>query len=156
MIQSNFNKLITFFDAAATHLKHPKLVIKLELDKVVIARAPEGGRSRYPGCIHISDGGGFANNRYYGRINRDGTALWRMDTPDQLKQFVSIINENPVEAAKLQGLAYGHCMFCGLELTDKRSVFVGYGPTCAEKWNLPWGETPKKDTPIADQLDLGL
>jgi hypothetical protein len=34
------------------------------------------------------------------------------------------------------------CMFCLRPLTDEedgRSVAVGYGPVCAEKYNLPWG-----------------
>jgi hypothetical protein len=26
-------------------------------------------------------------------------------------------------------------------LNDARSIAVGYGPVCAEKFGLPWGET---------------
>ena len=43
------------------------------------------------------------------------------------------------EWASQYGHAHGHCVFCALELTDERSVAVGYGPTCAEKRGLPWG-----------------
>jgi hypothetical protein len=39
------------------------------------------------------------------------------------------------------GHATGHCVYCARELTDDRSVEVGYGPVCASKHNLPWGET---------------
>lgn len=41
---------------------------------------------------------------------------------------------------------WGHehhaCMFCGTNLRNdgpNKSVEVGYGPVCAEKYNLPWG-----------------
>ncbi len=43
-----------------------------------------------------------------------------------------------------QAAAYGHetgcCCFCARELTDKRSIAVGYGPICADHFGLPWGE----------------
>jgi hypothetical protein len=44
------------------------------------------------------------------------------------------------EAAKF-GQLYGICVYCWSELTDERSIAVGYGPTCAENRGLPWGET---------------
>jgi hypothetical protein len=43
------------------------------------------------------------------------------------------------EWASQYGHAYGHCVFCALELTDERSVSVGYGQVCASKRDLPWG-----------------
>lgn len=42
------------------------------------------------------------------------------------------------EAAKF-GQLYGICMFCWSELTDERSIGVGYGPICADNRGLPWG-----------------
>lgn len=43
------------------------------------------------------------------------------------------------EDAKAFGDLYHHCIFCGLELTDDRSIAAGYGPTCADNRGLPWG-----------------
>jgi hypothetical protein len=43
------------------------------------------------------------------------------------------------EEAAAFGHATGHCVYCSRELTDDRSVEVGYGPVCAEKNGLPWG-----------------
>jgi len=37
------------------------------------------------------------------------------------------------------GHAHGHCVFCARELTDERSVVVGYGQVCADRRDLPWG-----------------
>jgi hypothetical protein len=42
------------------------------------------------------------------------------------------------------GHNHGNCIFCSRDLTDERSNpnagGVGYGPTCAKRYNLPWGE----------------
>ena len=43
------------------------------------------------------------------------------------------------EWASEHGHAHGHCVFCGLELSDERSVTAGYGQQCAERRSLPWG-----------------
>lgn len=55
---------------------------------------------------------------------------------DALSAFAA----DPVGQAALYGHQTGHCCFCARELTDKRSVAVGYGPICAEHFGLPWGE----------------
>jgi hypothetical protein len=44
-------------------------------------------------------------------------------------------------AARLGHAAHA-CVFCGTALTDdgdNRSVKVGYGPICANRYGLPWG-----------------
>lgn len=43
------------------------------------------------------------------------------------------------DAAKF-GHVTGQCVFCSRKLTDERSVTVGYGPVCAERESLPWGD----------------
>jgi hypothetical protein len=43
------------------------------------------------------------------------------------------------EEAAAFGHSTGTCIFCSRDLTDGRSVDVGYGPTCASKNGLPWG-----------------
>lgn len=45
------------------------------------------------------------------------------------------------EEAAAFGKLYGICIFCNRDLTDERSIEVGYGPVCAENQGLPWGET---------------
>lgn len=46
------------------------------------------------------------------------------------------------EEAAAFGHATGCCVFCARDLTDDRSVQVGYGPVCAQKHSLPWGLVP--------------
>lgn len=43
------------------------------------------------------------------------------------------------EDAAAFGQLYGTCIFCWKDLTDERSIEVGYGPVCAENRGLPWG-----------------
>ena len=38
-----------------------------------------------------------------------------------------------------------HCRFCSKALTHPNSQAVGYGPTCAQKYGLPWGEVDIKE-----------
>lgn len=44
------------------------------------------------------------------------------------------------EQATAFGALTGTCVFCSRKLTDERSIEVGYGPICAEREGLPWGE----------------
>jgi hypothetical protein len=37
----------------------------------------------------------------------------------------------------------GQCCFCGKALDTLESIEMGYGPKCAARYNLPWGETSK-------------
>lgn len=63
--------------------------------------------------------------RHYIRTARaNGTIL----TGDALAEWAAAV-----------GRATKHCVFCGKELTDDRSKDAGYGPTCANNYNLPWG-----------------
>lgn len=45
---------------------------------------------------------------------------------------------SPEQAAAF-GHLYGECCYCARDLTDERSIEVGYGPVCAAKYGLPWG-----------------
>ena len=33
----------------------------------------------------------------------------------------------------------GNCSMCRKKLSDPRSMKVGYGEICADKWGFPWG-----------------
>lgn len=66
------------------------------------------------------------------RVKEQGTAI---------ADAISRLGADPVRAAKVYAkLTHGNCCFCGKDLTDKRSKAKSYGPICASKYNLPWGE----------------
>jgi hypothetical protein len=47
---------------------------------------------------------------------------------------------DPQAAATEYAKATHNCCFCNQDLADPRSEAAGYGPVCADKWGLPWGE----------------
>lgn len=84
------------------------------------------------------------DGEWIGRIGADGVLagpLARETRHDANRDTLSVIASNPAAAAKAYGALMGKCSFCGKPLTDAGSVEVGYGPVCADKFELP--HTPK-------------
>jgi Family of unknown function (DUF6011) len=120
-------------------LKFPKIrLVTAQGQPVVLGVA--GPNSKYQGQVTITDGGPFGDNKWFGTIAQDGT--WtksRSVTPDVEALLLSLA-ENPAQVASAHGRVTGECCFCGRHLDTDESVTVGYGPVCAEKYDLPWGE----------------
>lgn len=144
----SFERIIAMFAKAAETLKHPAVVIGFEAGTLRLALA--GGRSKFPGSINVTSEGGYAERAWYGRVHRDGR--WEPSgrgAPEWVTEALVKFNENPAEMARLQGQRYGACCFCRRELTTKESLAVGYGPVCAEKFGLPWGDVPADEPELA-------
>jgi hypothetical protein len=139
------NNLFALFDKAKETLKYPKLTYVFNdgiyPDKIQLSLA--GAKASKPGSINITDGGPYGRNVWFGRINRgaEAPAIQSNFRNTALADKIYKIMEDPQGMAKLQGQKFAHCCFCGLELTNKNSVTVGYGPVCAENWGLPWEGT---------------
>lgn len=65
-----------------------------------------------------------------------------------LRSKIEELNKDPGRTAGEWGKLMGRCCFCGLRLSDSRSVEVGYGKICATNWRLPWGEHGIVDTVV--------
>lgn len=128
--------------AKASGLKFPKLWLQLK-DATPLRINVAGERSKTPGYLMLSDGETFGQNRYFGRISpagrfeigRDGFAVQA-----ELVALLERLASDPAGVAAEFGHLTGHCCFCSLTLKDERSVSVGYGPVCAEKFGVPWGK----------------
>jgi hypothetical protein len=94
--------------------------------------------TRYPNCFHITDA--LNNGEYVGRLESTGTIVISAERLARFKDTLALLEKDPVQAAVAYGHAIGNCAFCARQLTDDRSVAVGYGPVCAERYGLPWGE----------------
>jgi len=134
--------IFDIFEKAKQTLKWPKLKYPHENQMIEFSLA--GPNARMPGTINITDGKQYPN-KFYGRVIKDNEARklrfqWneKQQRTEDLTAIIKAIVENPVGMCSLIGQQYAHCCFCGLELTNKNSVLVGYGPICAEKWGLPW------------------
>lgn len=58
----------------------------------------------------------------------------------KIREELTAFDENPHKASSVRGHATGRCCYCGRRLDNAESVRVGYGPICAERYMLPWGE----------------
>ena len=127
--------LVEFFDAAAEGLKYPKVV----LGDVKISRS--GPRAKVPFALNVTDLGRYPDNKWYGRIEPDGSWLPTRSTPVEVIETVEEFAADPAGYAAKVGKLHGACAFCRKELTDERSTEVGYGPIRATKYSLPWGSS---------------
>ncbi len=138
-------KLIALFERAAGSLQYPRITILNKEGKVVIYR--QGERSKNKGGLAITDGGVYGSSVFYGAVLKDGTV--RLRDVNNTPQYVLDLIKDPVGEAIKSAKLTGNCCFCSTPLRNKSSLFHGYGPICAEKWGLPWGDVPK-DTLIGN------
>jgi hypothetical protein len=85
---------------------------------------------------------------YAGRI-ANGHFLPRSATGTGAVAPLRALLESPLGTLADIGRATGACCYCARELTDPRSVSMGYGPICAGNYGLPWGETQVTPPDIA-------
>lgn len=135
----SLDRINAMFDAAkAAKLKAPKIKVTAGAFKLTLKQAKE--TSRNPGAIYVME-----KQDYLGKVTREGKFFASRDlsgSPDEvvIGQALAAFSANPEAVAKAYGQQFGECCFCSRELTDKRSVKAGYGPICAEKFGLAWGE----------------
>lgn len=122
-------------------LRWPKLWLQLP-DGTPVRINVAGEQSRTPGYLMLTDGKPFGSSLFFGRISPSGALeLGRDTTPERrepLLQLLNSLSRDPAGTAAAFGHVTGSCTFCGLPLSDKRSIEVGYGPTCAQKYAMPW------------------
>ena len=144
-----------FAKAAQRGLKRPALHFIFDGAKIVLSKAPEmKGANPHPnaGHLYVKHAG-----LYCGKIAPNGVfdptrkgASMSVTALDFLKAFAL----DPAKVGSEYGRESGCCCFCGLRLTDGRSLAKGYGPVCAEHWELPWGDEAVDNLKEKDQSDL--
>lgn len=146
-----------FAAARAAGLQRPKIRLRTSSGKrITITAAPN--HSRNAGCYYVKVQNLFNGTLYCGLITAEG--VWRPTSscPAEVTEALVAFNADPASVATAYGHATSHCCFCGLGLTDGRSVAMGYGPICAENYHLPWGEERAAQsvtvTRDANQADL--
>lgn len=123
-------------------LKFPKIRLQVNGQQVCFSLA--GDRAKQPGSINVTDGGSYGDNKWFGRITVDGTFTPSSSCRDDVKALVLAFAADPAKVAAEYGHLTGNCSFCQRALSDERSTEVGYGPVCADRFELPWGvKAPK-------------
>jgi len=136
----NFSGIIDMFVKASQYLERPRIRLQYEKNGelrpivLTIARGFSGWVEVYPDVP--------TRSKKLGSIRHDGLWLANPQLPPnpELTEYLKKFAANPVEYAQIYARSTHRCCFCGLELTDLRSVTVGYGPICAEHYGLPWGQ----------------
>jgi hypothetical protein len=90
------------------------------------------------GMVYYKVVSGTNTGRWYAKM-WDGEE-WAYEGQRPLHHLTAA-NRVSADQASQFGAVTGRCVFCSRKLTDERSIEVGYGPVCAERENLPWGET---------------
>lgn len=131
--------------------RFPKLWLQLS-DKTPVRITIAGERSRNAGHLQITDGRRYPDNQYFGHIAPDGKFEHGRDFPkvrETLTALLRALASDPEAVASQYGHMTGRCCFCDRALDDARSVTVGYGPVCAEKYGLAWGGWNASASPSA-------
>jgi hypothetical protein len=136
----DLSRIVTLFAAASVN--YPRVTFDIPERNAFIVLSLCGEKSRTPGAVNVTNGEAFGSveNRFFGRVNRDGTFTPGRDATPLVGKVLSEMANDPAGFAARYGKKSGRCCFCNAELTDERSTTVGYGKICAAHWGLPWGE----------------
>ena len=118
----------------------PKLWLKLNDSDLKISRATN--KSRHRGQLFLSNGEWGNENIYFGRIDTNGDLYLSSngkEVKDELIDLLTRLVNDPEKVASEYGKLTGNCFACHKQLTDDRSIEVGYGKVCANKFGLNWG-----------------
>ncbi len=135
--EGDFSPIVALIKGAGEKLKSPRITFPFEDCPLECYVA--GSKSQYAGCIYVTNGargGGI----WYGRIHGDGRFEPSKYCTEQVTGFLKLFAADPAGIAAQCGKTTGRCSFCRRPLSDERSLAVGYGPTCADAWKLPWGD----------------
>jgi hypothetical protein len=136
--QVNVRKIQDLFTVASKKLRRVKVAVSTDAgQKVVFARA--GSASKYSGQILVTDGGPFGANKFFGRIDHNGDFFSTRSADNDVQNLVKEFADDPSLVAGKYGKLTGGCSFCNRKLDDNRSLKLGYGPVCAQRFNLSWG-----------------
>jgi hypothetical protein len=133
----NFARVYAMFATARRHLKYPKVHLQLA-DGRPVALAMSGATSHHPNTINVTDGGPYGQNKWYGRVEVDGTWTAGREFPElaEVANLLHRLSEEPEKTAAEYGQLTGYCCFCSTRLTNEKSTAVGYGPVCADHFGL--------------------
>jgi len=125
---------LLFASAQANGLTRPRISLSVEgTARADIAPARDGE------ALHIRVDGSYVGTLAAGIFRARGSHI-DPQVVDAVRSSLHDLAENPTGTATAYGRLTGQCCFCRRALTDSRSVAMGYGPICAERFGLEWGE----------------
>lgn len=140
----NLGGVLGLFEKAKQHLKFPAIVLSVPAINETIRVNVAGAQAKVPGSLNVvsyTQDDKYGRKLWYGRVLQNGTFEQRSPAP-AIAERLAAFAADPVKIASEHGKLTGRCCFCNIALTDERSTAVGYGPICAQHYDLPWGEKP--------------
>jgi hypothetical protein len=131
--------------AADAQKRAPRIVLERDGQQVQLRLGRRSGELGPVKTVNVTDGRPYGDNTWFGRISTDGQFRASDRCTPIVLQLLRDLAADPAKVAGQHGVATGSCCFCRRALSDKRSRTVGYGPDCAAKYNLPWGDTSAAD-----------
>jgi len=113
-----------FAVARGNGLKKPRF----RAGSLMLSLAPDTGRNA--GAIYVKSDG-----EYVGKVMNGQFMPVARCTPDVAETLAHVVRD-PLDAAVQYGRETGNCACCGRLLTDPRSVELGIGPVCKDRWGL--------------------
>lgn len=149
---TNFNQVVAKFTTAQeSKIKFPS--IRLVDTKAVNSFKIAQNRKQSHLCRL------YINKKYVGDVDKT-TGIFnesryadKQPNPDILLVLNKLL-ANLDDEIKAYGAKMDNCSFCDRELTTRESVYWGYGPICAEHYNLPWELPPEEIDPNQFNLDI--
>ena len=137
---SDLSGVMDLFHKAGQKLKHPAVIISSP-ETGTVRLSVAGTRAKVPGSINVTDTGKYPDAQWYGRITQDGTYQpSRGANAEAVTSLLRRFAADPATVAAEHGKMTGGCCFCGKQLTDNRSIAVGYGKVCSAKWGVEYGK----------------
>lgn len=133
LLKENFHLIVKMFNEV--QLKKPVVRLKIDDKGYKISKAPDTGRNK--GYLYLN-----VDNDYIGKISPEGDFSFApsllIDTKEKeiILENLKQLAENPKTKMIEYGRETGCCGLCGRELSDAKSIEIGIGPICLEKWGM--------------------
>lgn len=135
-------RITEMFKRAAETLKYPKIRYKTELGLLIFKLS-----AKRPVILIYLNKREEDQGKFLGDIDeRDGMVRFIDATTQEEKDLVTKLLSDPDKELAIKGKELINCCFCGIDLQTTESRSKGYGPVCAGKWGLPWGEPNLPET----------
>lgn len=138
-LYGDFKAVLVMFRIAGERLKKPK--IRLMSDDNIFVQLTFNPEK--PSVIEIHRDGwqGHGKRKLAGWIYEEQIVPYKSDRfTEGMKSVIQDFSLDPKRVSLAMAKRIGACMYCGSRLTDDTSKAVGYGPICAETYELPWGD----------------
>jgi hypothetical protein len=130
-IEFDVQSIIKRFDMASQSIQYPKVRIMFNDREYIFSRA--GKKSNHPGSVYLIRA---ERNKLVARLERDNFISTWKGFDDIDKEAIEEFNTNALGNVLAYGRTTGRCSCCGRTLTNKKSIELGIGPICRERYGL--------------------